>query len=263
MGGEPHAWARPLLYLIPRASPHNFLSTETRSLGPSSPVSNPARSLLTIPNALSSSSSTYLPPLFRFLLDRCPYAITDQSLTNLPARVQSRNYILRRALLPFLSIVTVLFCPTRFLSWASDCFSDGDGFELNDDDRVLSPTLTGTTIDNARSTSPRDTSGNATPVNGRRRAPPPPNLDLDPPVMPNGLLRSTRPSVSEWGRGSDGEPVSPDSDEAHLNPYENSTISPRSPGSIRMGRQRARESLGMDFMTSALHEEREQGENHF
>lgn len=124
--------------------------------------------------------------------------------------------------------------------------------------RVISPTLTGTTIDQSprhgRPSVPNEgLSGRGTPENGRRRAAPPPSLNLEG-VMPNGLLKSTRPSVSEWGRESEGE-VSPTSDGAPLNPYENSTaISPASPGSVRMGRQRARQSMGMDFMTSALHE---------
>ena len=123
--------------------------------------------------------------------------------------------------------------------------------------RVISPTLTGTTIDQSplhgrQSRPPGGLSGRGTPENGRRRAPPPPSLNLEG-VMPNGLLKSSRPSVSEWGRESEGE-ISPTSDGAPLNPYEATAISPASPGSVRMGRQRARQSMGMDFMTSALHE---------
>lgn len=81
-----------------------------------------------------------------------------------------------------------------------------------------------------------------------RRAPPPPHLDLNP-IMANGLLRSSRPSVADWAHGPDSDP-SPCSDEVSLNPYE----SPRSPGSVRAGRGMAERSMGMDFMTSALHE---------
>lgn len=91
-----------------------------------------------------------------------------------------------------------------------------------------------------------------------RRAPPPPHLDLTNSVMPNGLLRSTRPSVSEWGKGPDNESVetSPNSDEIRLDPYENPNyLPPRSPGSVRAGRDRAARSIGqLDFMTSALSE---------
>ena len=149
----------------------------------------------------------------------------------------------------------------------SDVFSSYNGtFGIKEDqleplepmpDRVISPTLTGTTLDlsprGRRPSPPGGLSGRGTPENGRRRAAPPPSLNFDG-VMTNGLLRSTRPSVSEWGRGSDGE-VSPNSDGVPLNPYESSSaISPTSPGSVRMGRQRARQSMGMDFMTSALHE---------
>ena len=95
---------------------------------------------------------------------------------------------------------------------------------------------------------------------GRRRAPPPPSLDLEtnPIIMPNGLIRSNRPSVSEWGRGPDSE-TSPASDEIQLNPYDerhqlHQVVSPKSPGSVRVARERAAHQTagGMDFMTSAL-----------
>ena len=86
-----------------------------------------------------------------------------------------------------------------------------------------------------------------------RRAPPPPNLSLpNPPVMPNGLVRSTRPSVSEWGRGPDSE-MTPGSDEVQLNPYDSKPL-PLSPGSVRAARERASKHMGMDFVTSALQE---------
>ena len=84
--------------------------------------------------------------------------------------------------------------------------------------------------------------------NRGRRAPPPPHLDLNL-VMPNGLLRSSRPSVADWAHGPDSDP-SPCSDEVTLDPYD----SPRSPGSVRAGRGMAERHMGMDFMTSALHE---------
>ncbi|KAL8766837.1 MAG: hypothetical protein Q9209_006495 [Squamulea sp. 1 TL-2023] len=90
-----------------------------------------------------------------------------------------------------------------------------------------------------------------------RRAPPPPHLDLsrDPQVMPNGLLRSTRPSVSDWAHGPDSQSeISPNSDEIRLDPYEARFGAPKSPGSVRRGRGMAERSMGMEFMTSALHE---------
>jgi len=95
--------------------------------------------------------------------------------------------------------------------------------------------------------------GANTPRNSRR-AQKPPNLDFDNPVMPNGLLRSTRPSVSDWAHGPDSE-TSPKSEEMSLNPYESSREPPLSPGSVRAGRDRAARSMAgqsMDFMTSAL-----------
>ncbi|KAI4229088.1 MAG: hypothetical protein L6R36_001150 [Xanthoria steineri] len=92
---------------------------------------------------------------------------------------------------------------------------------------------------------------------GSRRAPPPPHLDLqrEPQVMPNGLLRSTRPSVSDWAHGPDSQSeISPSSDEVRLDPYEARYGRPKSPGSVRRGRGMAERSMGMEFMTSALHE---------
>ncbi|KAL8720751.1 MAG: hypothetical protein Q9225_002417 [Loekoesia sp. 1 TL-2023] len=90
-----------------------------------------------------------------------------------------------------------------------------------------------------------------------RRAPPPPHLNLsnDPRVLPNGLLRSTRPSVSDWAHGPDSQSeISPNSDEVGLDPYETRFGLPRSPGSARQGRGMAERNMGMEFMTSALHE---------
>ncbi|KAL8740509.1 MAG: hypothetical protein Q9190_006803 [Brigantiaea leucoxantha] len=91
-----------------------------------------------------------------------------------------------------------------------------------------------------------------------RRAPPPPalNLSIQPEVMPNGLLRSTRPSVSDWAHGPDSQSeISPNSDEVHLDPYETRFGIARSPGSVKQGRHMAERSVGMDFMTSALREQ--------
>ena len=107
----------------------------------------------------------------------------------------------------------------------------------------LSPTLTGSTLDPL--SSPTRT----------RRAPPNLHLDLQPrEQLPSGVLRSTRPSVSDWAHGPDSE-TSPGSDEVQLDPYDNVRFaSPRSPGSVRVGRGMAERSMGMDFMTSALRE---------
>lgn len=153
--------------------------------------------------------------------------------------------------------------------------------EEEGEEPMTSPALTGTTI---RPPSPRISFQSPRPPSqlspsrtepgpvsihssGRRRAPPPPNLSLHyqqhyimPPVMPNGLVRSTRPSVSEWGRGPDCE-TSPGSDEVQLNPYETTKPLPQSPGSVRAARERASKrrtttpTMGMDFVTSALRPE--------
>lgn len=110
--------------------------------------------------------------------------------------------------------------------------------------------------------SPAHELGTSTPRSARssRRAPKPPDLDLDNAIMPNGLLRSTRPSVSDWAHGPDSE-ESPNSDEMSLYRYESSGYEssrpvPLSPGSVTAGRDMAARSMAgqnMDFMTSALH----------
>ena len=118
---------------------------------------------------------------------------------------------------------------------------------------ITSPTLTGTTIHalSPQSEPPVQSIRTMTSRGGRRRATPPPSLSLANAIMPNGLIRSNRPSVSEWGRGPDGD-ASPESDEIQLNPCDQAIAPPRSPGSVRAGRQRAKDCQGMDFVTSAL-----------
>lgn len=103
--------------------------------------------------------------------------------------------------------------------------------------------------------SPAEETGTSTP-RSRRERPRPPDLDIDNAVMPNGLLRSNRPSVSDWAHGPDSE-ASPNSEEMSLDPYRSSReVPPLSPGSVRAGRDRAIWSgarpKSIDFMTSAL-----------
>ena len=124
-----------------------------------------------------------------------------------------------------------------------DGYPPHDGLGGIPDSPILSPTLTGTTIDATQN-----------PHERGRRAPRPASLDLERHTMPNGLLRSTRPSVSDWAHGPDSEP-SPSSDEIRLDPYASYSPPARSPGSVRAGRDMASRSMGMDFMTSALQEE--------
>ena len=133
------------------------------------------------------------------------------------------------------------------------CFKPGrsrpDGYPQHDglggipDSPVLSP------VDDEDA---GGTGGTVTP-RSCRRAPKPSNLDFENPVMPNGLLRSNRPSVSDWAHGPDSE-ASPNSDEISLNPYDSTKDVPRSPGSVQAGRDRAARSMSgsIDFMTSAL-----------
>ncbi|KAG8526479.1 uncharacterized protein KY384_008679 [Bacidia gigantensis] len=107
---------------------------------------------------------------------------------------------------------------------------------------VLSPALTGTTLDASQPQQSR----------GGRRAPPPPSLELEKPVFSSGILRSQRPSVSDWAHGPDSA-SSPSTDEMQLSPYDDSATPVRTPGSVRNAREQAdRHMAELDFMTSAL-----------
>ena len=118
-----------------------------------------------------------------------------------------------------------------------------DGLADIEDSPVLSPTLTGTTLH----------TGQQQPRRGRRAAPPP-NLDLDRAVMPSGLVRSSRPSVSDWAHGPESD-ESPSTDELRLEPYDSYATPLRSPGSVKAGREMANRSMAdLNFMTSALKE---------
>ena len=126
----------------------------------------------------------------------------------------------------------------------SDAYPLQEGLGGIADSPIQSPTLTGTTVDAGQ------------PPRGRRAAPPP-NLELDRHVMPSGLIQSTRPSVSDWAHGPDSD--SPSTDELQLDPYNRGEVTPvetpRSPGSVRAGREMAHRSMAdLDFMTSALRE---------
>lgn len=119
-------------------------------------------------------------------------------------------------------------------------FPPHDGRGGIPDSPSVSPTLTGTTLDLTSHPHPR--------------RPPLPHLDLGaPPALSNGVFRSSRPSVTDWAQGPDSEP-SPNADDMTISPYETKLTPQKSQGSVKAGRGRAEKSLGMDFMTSALHE---------
>lgn len=103
-----------------------------------------------------------------------------------------------------------------------------------------SPTLTGTTLDPI-----------SHPYN---RRPPASHLDLGgSPVLADGVFRSSRPSVADWSPSTDSE-CSPKADDMAISPYDVSLTPKKSLGSVKAGRGRAEKSMGMNFMTSALHE---------
>ncbi|MCJ1370388.1 hypothetical protein MMC20_001601 [Loxospora ochrophaea] len=125
------------------------------------------------------------------------------------------------------------------------CFPPERGFRFPPHDGLggipsptspLSPTLTGSTLDHGHEAHHLDRSNS-------RRAPPPPRLDT-------GILRSDRPSVSDWAHGPDSI-ESATSSEARLDPCERSAPPDRDVPA-RVARPIAEQSMGMDFMTSAL-----------
>ena len=128
-----------------------------------------------------------------------------------------------------------------------DVYPGTDGLGGIADSPVLSPALSGTTLEAGQQHHP---------LRQGRRAAPPPNLDLARPVMASGLIRSRRASVSDWAHGTESD-ESPSTDELRLDPEGISTPArtPISPGSVKAGREMANRSMAdLDFMTSALKE---------
>lgn len=102
----------------------------------------------------------------------------------------------------------------------------------------LSPALTGSTL-------ARCDSGQG----GRSRYPKPDASFQTPP--PVGVLRSNRPSVSDWALGPDVDCDSPTSSETRLDPCARTPT--KAAPTVKTGRTVAQHTMGMDFMTSALH----------
>ena len=87
-----------------------------------------------------------------------------------------------------------------------------------------------------------------------RRAHPPPAFDFNPPeVMPNGLLRSSRPSVADWAHGPDSGSQA-ESEEEDLDPYDMEKFgdSDNEGERGRRGGRKPGASGEMEFVTSAL-----------
>lgn len=123
---------------------------------------------------------------------------------------------------------------------ANHPFPPHDGLGGIPDSAPASPTLTGTTLDY--------------PSHSHHRRPSPPHLDLEgPPVMSNRVFLSSRPSVTDWANGPESE-CSPNADEMAISPYDTKLALSKSPGSVKAGRGRAEKNLGIDFVTSALHD---------
>ena len=103
----------------------------------------------------------------------------------------------------------------------------------------LSPALTGSTLARCDSgQGPRSHYGR-------------PEASFVPPP-PLGVLRSNRPSVSDWALGPDVDCDSRASSEIRLDPCARTPT--KSAPTVKTGRSVAQHTMGMDFMTSALHE---------
>ncbi|MCJ1410609.1 hypothetical protein MMC19_004695 [Ptychographa xylographoides] len=107
-----------------------------------------------------------------------------------------------------------------------------------------SPTLSGSTLSQG---------SHSLHSGGRSRRPP--RLDLSSPLSPlaaGGVLRSSRPSVTDWASGPDTESnASPSSSEVRLDPFEKATLGLHQSQSVRQANS-AETRMGLDFMTSAL-----------
>lgn len=125
---------------------------------------------------------------------------------------------------------------------------------IPDDSAPTSPTISPTTV------IPQDIHYPHHPqTHNMRRAPPPLQFDLSPPIMPNGLLRSSRPSVTDWAHGPDSEYSLSSESEVVLDPYDKKDKDKelcgkgfKRPGSVKAGRGMAERKMGMSFVTSAL-----------
>ena len=85
-----------------------------------------------------------------------------------------------------------------------------------------------------------------------KKAPPLPIQDFHPPeIMPNGLLRSSRPSVADWAHGPDSG-SGPESDEDELDPYDMEKFGESDTEGERGRRRKPGASGEMEFVTSAL-----------
>ena len=107
----------------------------------------------------------------------------------------------------------------------------------------LSPALTGSTL--ARCDSGQGGGG------GRSHPSQRPDASTFQPPAPLGVLRSNRPSVSDWALGPDVDCESPTSSEIRLDPYAGTAT--KSTPTVKTGRTVGERTMGMDFMTSALH----------
>lgn len=106
-----------------------------------------------------------------------------------------------------------------------------------------SPTLSGSTLSHS--------SRNPHSDDRVHRGPVPPRLDFNNPP-PLGVLRSNRPSISDWALGPDSDcNTSPSSSEGRLDPFEKAALGLHRNQSMRQANKRDA-GMGLDFMTSAI-----------
>ncbi|MCJ1396694.1 hypothetical protein MMC18_009586 [Xylographa bjoerkii] len=111
----------------------------------------------------------------------------------------------------------------------------------------VSPTLSGSTLSHSSHTMHS--------YERSRYWPRPPHLDLSSPtsaVSAGGILRSSRPSVSDWAHGPDSDSSpSPSSSEGRLELFEKAAGGLHRGASVHAANKREK-AMGLDFMTSAL-----------
>ncbi|MCJ1400070.1 hypothetical protein MMC11_003273 [Xylographa trunciseda] len=110
-----------------------------------------------------------------------------------------------------------------------------------------SPTLSGSTLSHSSHTMHS--------YERSRYRPRPPHLDLSSPpsgLSEVGVLRSSRPSVSDWAHGPDSDSnPSPSSSEGRLELFEKAAVGLYRSASVQAANKREK-AMGLDFMTSAL-----------
>ena len=155
------------------------------------------------------------------------------------------------------------FGPNAKRKGTAYCDSLGDASIEVAPDVTISPTMSGSTLNQSQNLTPKFKSSQtmatttttitaSSPLKyALRRARAPARLNLSPEINPTtGVLRSNRPSVCDWALDPDSEGTPPSSDN-QINPFDVSKVSLalNRAGGPSAPRDR---NMGLDFMTSAI-----------